>query len=97
MAAQTPQDSAGNSEPKTDDLFQLVAPIALYPDALVAQILEGSTYPTQIVEAARLLKEHPELKDQALVNAANEQKWDPSVKALTQSPQVFQNMNSNLS
>jgi len=78
-------------------LLQLVAPIALYPDALVAQILAGATYPTQIVEAARLVKSNAGLKADALADAVNQQSWDPSVKALTQFPSVLDNMNQNLS
>jgi hypothetical protein len=83
--------------PTQEQLLQLVAPIALYPDALVAQILAGSTYPTQIVEAARFLKSNPKMSGDALVNAVNQQSWDPSVKALTQFPSVLDNMNQNLS
>ncbi len=80
-----------------DQLQQLVAPIALYPDSLVAQILAASTYPTQIVEAERWLEANQGLQGQALGNAVNQQPWDPSVKALTQFPSVLGNMNQNLS
>ncbi len=80
-----------------DQLQQLVAPIALYPDSLVAQILAASTYPTQIVEAERWLEANPNLQGQALADAVNQQPWDPSVKALTQFPSVLGNMNQNLS
>jgi hypothetical protein len=76
---------------------QLVAPIALYPDALVAQILAASAYPTQIVEAQRFLQENPNLKDKDLGDAVNQQDWDPSVKALTQFPSVLANLDKNLS
>jgi hypothetical protein len=80
-----------------DQLQQLVAPIALYPDSLVAQILAASTYPTQIVEAGRWLQANPGLQGQALADAANQQPWDPSVKALVQFPSVLSNMDQNLS
>ena len=80
-----------------DQLQQLVAPIALYPDSLVAQILAASTYPTQIVEAERWLQGNPNLQGQALADAVNQQPWDPSVKALTAFPSVLGNMNQNLS
>ncbi len=80
-----------------DQLQQLVAPIALYPDALVAQILAGSAYPTQIVEAERFLQENPNLKGAGLGEAVNQQDWDPSVKALTQFPSVLANLDKNLS
>lgn len=78
-------------------LQQLVAPIALYPDALVAQILAASAYPTQIVEADRFLQDNPNLRGAELGAQVDQQDWDPSVKALTQFPSVLQNMDRNLS
>jgi hypothetical protein len=78
------------------ELQQLVSPIALYPDLLVAQILAGSTYPTQVVEAARWIKENPNLTGDALAAQVNPQPWDPSIKSLTQFPSVLQTMNDNL-
>jgi len=78
-------------------LQDLVAPIALYPDALVAQILAASAYPTQIVEAERFLEGNPNLKDAALGAEVDKQDWDPSVKALTQFPSVLANLDKNLS
>jgi hypothetical protein len=78
-------------------LQQLVAPIALYPDALVAQILAASAYPTQIVEAERFIQQNPNLKGKELGDAVDPQPWDPSVKALTQFPTVLANMDKNLS
>jgi hypothetical protein len=89
-----PQQGAPESP---QQLQQLVAPIALYPDALVAQILNASTYPTQIVEAERWLQSNPGLSGQALAQAVDAQAWDPSVKALMQYPSVLQNMDKNLS
>jgi hypothetical protein len=80
-----------------EELQQLVAPIALYPDALVSQILAASTYPTEIVEADRWVQEHPDLKGKDLANAVDQQPWDPSIKALTQFPSVLSNMDKNLS
>lgn len=79
------------------ELQQLVAPIALYPDALVAQILAASTYPTEIVEADRWMQSHPDLKGQDLATEVDKQPWDPSVKALAQFPSVLENMDKNLS
>jgi hypothetical protein len=78
-------------------LQQLVAPIALYPDALVAQILTASTYPAEVVEADRWMQQHSDLKGDDLGNAVNGQSWDPSVKALTQFPSVLTNMDKNIS
>jgi hypothetical protein len=81
----------------SQELQQLVAPIALYPDALVAQILAESTYPTEIVEADRWMQSHPNVKGEELAKEVDKQSWDPSVKALTQFPSVLQNMDKNLS
>ncbi len=80
-----------------DQLQQLVAPIALYPDSLVAQILAACTFPEQVVEADRWVQAHPDLKGQALGQAVDQQPWDPSVKALTAFPSVLGNMDKNLS
>ncbi|MGB7284245.1 MAG: DUF3300 domain-containing protein [Candidatus Acidiferrum sp.] len=80
-----------------EQLQQLVAPIALYPDSLVAQILAASTFPEQVVEADRWVQAHPDLKGEALGQAVDQQPWDPSVKALTAFPSVLGNMDKNLS
>src|SRR5882724_10142609 len=79
------------------ELQQLVAPIALYPDALVAQILAASTYPTEIVEADRWMQSRSNLKGEQLAKEVDQQPWDPSVKALAQFPSVLENMDKNLS
>src|ERR1039458_4134200 len=78
------------------ELQELVSPIALYPDVLVAQILAGSTYPTQVVEANRWLKQNPNLTGDQLAGQVNQQPWDPSIKSLTQFPTVLQTMNDSL-
>jgi len=80
-----------------DELNQLVAPIALYPDALVAQIVAAANYPTEIVEADRWIQQNSGLKGGELAKAADSQSWDPSVKALTQFPSVLATMDNNLS
>jgi len=80
-----------------EQLQQLVAPIALYPDSLVAQILAASTFPEQVVEADRWVQAHPDLKGEALGQAVDQQPWDPSVKALAAFPSVLGNMDKNLS
>jgi Protein of unknown function (DUF3300) len=80
-----------------EELQQLVAPIALYPDQLVAQILAASTFPEQVVEADRWVQANPGLKGAALAQAADQQPWDSSVKALTAFPAVLGNMDKNLS
>src|SRR5262245_13052240 len=81
---------------KPEELEAIVAPIALYPDALLAQVLMGSTYPLEVVEAARWQKAHPGLKDQALQTELQIQTWDPSVKALAAFPSVLQMMSDKL-
>ncbi len=98
--AQAPAPAAAPLPPRApqtpEQLQQLVAPIALYPDSLVAQILAASTFPEQIVEADRWLQEHPDLQGAALAQAADQQPWDASVKALTAFPSVLGNMDKNL-
>ncbi len=111
FAAQDPQTSSAQPQlpaqgqtqappyapQSAEQLEQLVAPIALYPDSLVAQILAGATFPEQIVEADRWVQAHPDLKGEALGHAVDQMPWDPSVKALTAFPAVLGNMDKNLS
>jgi hypothetical protein len=80
-----------------DELQQLVAPIALYPDALVAQVLGAATFPDEIADAASWLQQNSSLTGKNLVKAVDAQPWDPSVKALTQFPTVLGNLGKNLS
>ncbi|MGC2306056.1 MAG: DUF3300 domain-containing protein [Candidatus Binatus sp.] len=94
--AQGTGDTA-NAGPTTAELHQLVAPIALYPDSLVGQILAASQYPTQIVEAQRWVQNNSGLSPTQLAQGANSQSWDPSIKSLTAFPKVLDNMNTNLS
>lgn len=109
LVAQTPseQPSPAQVEPqaeakaaapvfKPEELEQVVAPIALYPDALLAQVLMASTYPLEIVHAARWLKENPSLKGDAVTKAMEQQDWDPSVKSLVAFPDVLNMMNEEL-
>src|SRR5262245_22097196 len=77
-------------------LDQLVAPIALYPDPLLTQVLMASTYPLEVVEAARWSHDNPGVTGSALQNAMQAQSWDPSVKALTAVPQTLQMMSDKL-
>ena len=81
----------------TEELQSLVAPIALYPDALVAQILSAATFPDQVAVANCWVEQNKSLTGNALMQAVNKQSWDPSVKALTQFPAVLNNMAQNLS
>lgn len=80
----------------TEHLEQMAAPIALYPDALVAQILMASTYPLEIVEASRWVEKNSALAGAALEEALKQNEWDPSVKALCGFPTVLKRMNENL-
>ncbi len=80
-----------------DQLDSLVAPIALYPDALVAQVLAAATNPDQIAYADDWLAQNRNLTGAALAQAVDQQSWDPSVKALTQFPSVLDNLAHNLS
>ena len=87
---------ASSSPPSQQDLDQLLAPIALYPDALIAQMLMAATYPLEVVEASRWANANPNVKGPALEDAMASQSWDPSVKGLVSLPQVLQHMNDNL-
>ena len=94
QAAPPPPAQAAMQTP--EQLQQLVAPIALYPDALVAQILAAATYPDEIGEAERWMEHHSKLKGKKLADEVDKQYWDPSVKALAQFPSVLANMDKNL-
>jgi uncharacterized membrane protein YgcG len=96
-AAAAPSDYPGQGAPMTaTELQGLVAPIALYPDALVAQILSAATFPDQVAVADNWLQQNKSLTGSALMNAVNGQSWDPSVKALTQFPSVLNQMAQSL-
>ncbi len=87
----------GQGTPQTaQELQALVAPIALYPDSLVAQILSAATYPDQVAVANNWLQQNKNLTGTALGQAVDKQSWDPSVKALTQFPSVLNNLAQNL-
>jgi len=79
-----------------DQLDNLIAPIALYPDALLSQVLVAATYPLEVVEAAQWLQQNPNLRGQQLVDAARQQNWDASIQALVVFPDVVKLLNSNV-
>ena len=79
-----------------EQLDALTAPIALYPDTLLAQVMIASTYPAEVAQAAQWAQQNSTLQGTALDNALQQQPWDPSVKALVQTPSVLQQMNSKL-
>ena len=105
----TPQTNGGDSQAEeqtqtpspaplsSEQLDSLVAPIALYPDALVAQVLAAATAPDEVTAANQWLSQNPNLTGQSLEQAVDQQDWDPSVKALTQFPSVLANLANNLS
>ena len=77
-------------------LDQLLAPVALYPDALLSQVLMASTYPLEVVEAARFSRTYPGLRGDEAVRAAQDREWDPSVKSLLAFPHLLQRMDEQL-
>ena len=75
-----------------DQLDSLVAPIALYPDPMLAQVLAASTYPLEIIQLQQWLGKNKDLKDKALVDAVSKQPWDPSVQGLAALPDVVKRL-----
>jgi uncharacterized protein DUF3300 len=97
VGAQTQSGYSGQGAPlSAQELQQLVAPIALYPDSLVAQILGAATFPDQVAAASSWLKQYSAVSGSILMQAVDVQPWDPSVKALTQFPSVLDNLAKNL-
>jgi Spy/CpxP family protein refolding chaperone len=90
------QQSEGAAVFKPEELEQILAPIALHPDSLIAQILMASTYPLEVVQAERFAKQNASLKGDALTKALEAQNWDPSVKSLVNFPQVLTMMSEKL-
>ena len=82
------QNEGGDKTFKQEELDQLLAPIALYPDSLLAQILMASTYPLEVVQAGRWIKANQALKGDALSAALEKENWDPSVKSLVNFPRL---------
>lgn len=96
------QNTAATASPApallaSEQLNPLVAPIALYPDALVAQVLAAASDPDQITEAVNWLAQNGNLTGTALSQAVDQQSWEPSIKSLTQFPSVLDNLARNLS
>ena len=95
VVAQGP-DQGGQPTFSQEDLDQMLAPIALYPDDLLVQVLMAATYPLEIVEAVRWLQENPGLTGDQLAGALEQQDWDPSVKSVVNFPSVLQMLNDRL-
>jgi Protein of unknown function (DUF3300) len=94
--AQQPASAPADQLLKAGELDQLLAPIALYPDALLAEILMASTYPLEVVQADRWAKANKSLKGDQLKTAAEKQSWDESVKSLVATPSVLADMSTKL-
>ena len=92
--ASSPQGQTAKIPP--DQLDSLVAPIALYPDPLVAQVLAASTYPLEIIQLQQWLTKNPGLKDKALADAVAKQPWDPSIQALAALPDVAKRLANDI-
>lgn len=95
-ATVAPQGTVAPQPFSQGELESMLAPIALYPDALLSQLMMASTYPLEVVEAARWRKQNASLKDKALEDALQKQTWDESVKSLTAFPDVLDRMNQDL-
>lgn len=93
-----PQGAVGGSTPQlsSQQLEDLTAPIALYPDTLLSEILVASTYPLEVVEAQQWLSQHQNLKGKKLMEEAQHQNWDPSVQALVAFPGVLARLNQDV-
>jgi hypothetical protein len=96
----SPQQDAPVEQPApkipNDQLDSLVAPIALYPDPLLAQVLVASTYPLEIIQLQQWLPQHKDLKDKALAEAVQKEDWDPSVQAMAALPDVVKQLAENI-
>ena len=95
IMAQSP-DSGGQMTFRQEELDQMLAPIALYPDELLVQVLMAATYPLEVVKAYRWVQANPNLKGDQLAAALEQQGWDPSVRSLVNFPSVLQMMNDSL-
>ena len=101
LMAQQPVPPAQNAPPpapplSSEQLDVLLAPIALYPDSLLSQVLVASTYPLEVVEAAQWLSQNRNLQGPQLVDAARQQNWDASIQALVVFPDVLNRLNSDI-
>jgi Protein of unknown function (DUF3300) len=90
--------NAGQAKPlSSQQLDNLVAPIALYPDPLLGEVLAASTYPFEVAEAEQWVQDHPKWKPSRLMKDAKKQNWDPSIQGLVAFPQVLERLNRNIS
>ena len=101
LAQQAPAAAPAQPSPPAqplspDQLDTLVAPVALYPDALLSQVLVAATYPLEVVEESQWLQQNRNLQGQQLMDAARQQNWDPSIQALAAFPDVVNRLNSDI-
>ena len=96
MALATDLAPADKPAFKAEELEQMLAPIALYPDSLLTQMLMASTYPLEVVQADRWVKQNKDIQGDALTKALEAQNWDPSVKSLVNFPPVLAMMSEKL-
>src|SRR5271165_1616766 len=100
VAVQTQQSAAPTEQAAAklppEQLDSLVAPIALYPDPLLSQVLVASTYPLEVIQLQQWLAQHKDLKDKALADAVKKQDWDPSIQSLAGLPDVVKLLAENI-
>src|SRR6187397_342351 len=96
--AATTNATTASSAPKipNDQLDSLVAPIALYPDPLLAQVLAASTYPLEIIQLQQWLQKNPGLKDKALADAVSKQPWDASIQSMAAMPDLVDRLSNDV-
>ena len=95
-AQPAPRQEEQSPKISAEQLDSLVAPIAIYPDPLLAQVLAASTYPLELVQLQQWLGKHKDLKDQALADAVQKEDWDPSVQSMAAFPDVVKNLVDNI-
>ena len=98
VRAQQPTAATGEAAAKIpqEQLESLVAPIALYPDALLAQVLVASTYPLEIMQLQQWLAKNPDLEGDALADAVAEQPWDPSIQSMAAVPEALERLANDI-
>src|ERR1700761_3464743 len=95
QAATPPAQSSAPKIPP-DQLDSLVAPIALYPDPLLAQTLAAATYPLEVIQMEQWMERNKDLKGKALADAVAKQNWDPSVQSMASTPEALQRLAGNI-
>src|SRR6516164_3981578 len=96
QSSQAGAPQAETAKVPSDQLDSLVAPIALYPDPLLAQVLAASTYPLELIQLQQWLTKNKDLKDKALADAVAKQPWDPSVQAMAGLPDVVKRLTDDI-